>query len=101
MDDKEYELLRWKAFELAMPTVSKADIDKARADKRMAISLKVSVDVMGDEIRHAALKIVFPDKTEETLLLDPVATQVLSDQLSHLLGLGWRIDALKPKGPAH
>lgn len=101
MDDKEYEALRWQAFRIATPAITREDITKARADRRMALSLKMSVDARGDEIEHLAIKIVLPDRSEETLLFDPVAAQVLSEQLSHLLSLGWRVAALRPKGPAH
>jgi hypothetical protein len=101
MDDAEYKALRLTAFAKAQPTVAAVDIDKARADKRMALSLRVSVDVFDAEIRHAVVKIVFPDKSEQTVLFDPVAAQALSEQLAHVLSLGWRTDALRPKGPAH
>ncbi len=99
MDDAQYEALRIKAFELAQPSVTKDDIDEARRTRRMALSLRVSADVFGDEIRHAVLKIALPDGSAQTVLFDPVAARVLSEQLSRLLDLGWRADALRAKGP--
>lgn len=92
---------RQTALELAKPTLELADIDTARKERRMALSLRTSADLLGSEVRHLAVKIVFSDGASQTLLFDEASARVLGEAVAQLNALGWRVDALRPTGREH
>jgi hypothetical protein len=93
---------RGKAFVEQEPELSEHEIERAKEERKIAISLRGKPVLLSvKEIGFIAVKFALADGTSQTVLLDRLSAAALRKLIQSVEGIDWKTDAVRPRGPKH